>query len=613
MLVEQAQQAMTKADYEAALRHLQEAAALVPDDERIKAALEQTHKAALRHQAAVQRNRAIAETGDHIGALLEAGNLEGARDALLDAGLRFGRHSSLTALQARLDRLEGAAERTAQEVALDRARERLAARDWNGALAAVEEVVRLDADNEEAAEIQHQARVGLEKEAGRQHRSAAIDEASEDIERLIAAGELQRASRRLREAMDNLGFAEPLTALRDRLDDERATQLARQRLEWKERRANEAASLMREAERLSLQGRYEEAVSRLHQAHELDSERPDIESRLQTATAALERQRADAAQREAIQRHAAQIKARLDALRLDEAATLLAEAGKSFGDDARFRALKQRLENLRQAESGALSAAGLAAPDLGAEDVALARQRALAAAYSYKQIFLFPFRGFGATALWTLAGLLLLLDAASAIPVLGTVAMVLRATVPLLALGLFLSIVAMTVRGRNNLPPLVELGGPGRWLLDLGLVLLAALLVALPCAIFLLTRGGHGLLGAAAGPTGWLLVAALGWLAIAGWLLSAGAAGTFGRGRAFYLPHHGRGLLAGSPDTLVVINAVFGLVVLTVWVWAVARPAVPWLGAPVASLLEAYLLLATPHAMGVLFRHHQIEMGKIYG
>ncbi len=103
--IRRAREEVSRANYPGALATLERALRLAPGDAGLRGMLEQTTKAAVRHEAAVERNRAVAKTADGIGELLERGDLEKAAAELREAGLKFGKHNTLTALQERLDTL----------------------------------------------------------------------------------------------------------------------------------------------------------------------------------------------------------------------------------------------------------------------------------------------------------------------------------------------------------------------------------------------------------------------------------------------------------------------------------------------------------------------------
>ncbi len=604
-----------RADYASALGILQQALAKWPQDAELRELLDKTTKAALRHEAVVARNRAVVEAAERIEGLLHRGELDEAAEELHTAGVTFGKHQRLGELQEKLTALQAEA-RLEQTVAhTDQVRALLDGQNWRDAVEEADRLLRLDPGNADVEEMRRRARLEIEKEEARRHHEVAVGQAVQNVERLAAANEFERATRALREAEDRLGRHERFARLAQRLDESKAEAAARKRLEWTERRDKEAEALVRQAERLSLQGKYEMAIERLRAARELNADLPGLEDKTRAALTALERSRAERQKAEELAAAKAAVRARLDALLLDEAEDLLDEAEAEFDpEDPHFKALRVRLARLRESETagtlpvGALPVA-TALPEGEAEAAALARQRELASAYSWKQVFLFPFRGAAFGVFWLLLGAMLGLETFHALTGFGFFA-VLRALVPVAAAGLALPIVRETLQGRHLLPSRNRLVAGRRFAADLALVLGLALLAVLPLLLFLFSRGRHGLLDAF---PGFAVAAFLGWGGTCFLLLAGGGIGGFGEGAAPRLAAHGRALLAGSPETFVAINATFLLIAVTLVLRAALGSYIPWLGAPLAGALEAYLLLMVPHLIGVVTRRHRVELAKIYG
>lgn len=612
--VRRAREETSRANYPGALAAIESALRLAPGDPALAELLDQTTRAALRHESVVERNVAAAAVAERIAAQLDRGDLETAADELREANLQFGRHDKLLELQRRFDALWKQAELEKTVAFADQARAFLDGRNWTAALQQAERILRLDPKNPEALELKRRARVEIEGEEARRQAELDVERAQQDVERLIHADELPRAAHALQQAVDRLGRHPAFDEIARRLDQAKAGLQARKRLDWTQRRLKEADDLVRQAGRLSLQGKYEQAIERLETARDLHPEHPEVEGLLRAAQSSRERTLAERHRGEALAAAKAEVRQLLDALRLDEAQTRLRAAEARYGgDDPQLRALATRLARLKEAEHPA--AEPPPSLDDSAAAQALARQRELAAAYSWKQALLFPFRGGGTAAVWTLVGLAVALDALAAVPRIGVVFAALRWLLPAAALGWCLEIVRETLRGKNLLPPWSALFDPRPWASDLALALGVALVAAAPLAAFALTRGFHALWGAATGwgaPAGWWVAAVLGWggtaFAVAAW----GAAGAFGFGQTLRLPQHLRAVRAGEPDALLPINLVFAVVVAIVILRAALLPAVPWLGSPLAGGLEAWGLLAAPHLIGVALRRHRIELEGTY-
>ncbi len=619
-LLGEAQRAISKARYDAALELLEQAALLAPEDAEVRQLLVQTERASQRHHAALERHQAAISWGRKIEQLIAADELEAARAQLREAGLELGRHDAFSALEERLAEREDAARHSLAVELAGKARALLDAGDRRGALKIAEQSLRF-APVPEAEEIRAQARAELDSEAVQRQYRQAIADAVDDVERLLGARELARAGQRLRQATDQLGSHESFDELGRRVDRAKSDLQFRQRVEWAERRAKEAEGLILEAARLSLKGSYGKAVEQLAAARELDPSHPDVDDRLETARTAHRRQLAQRQRAEELARRVAEIRSHLDALRLDQADQAIHQCMHEYGEPERFAPLATRLEGLREAErSGRTSADHQAlsgGTDAGApssrqaEAEMLRRQQALAAAYSWKQTFLFPFRGFGLRAFWILLAALVTFDVLATVPRVGFVFDILSTLILIAAAGLVPHVVRATTEGRNLLPLWDELADPARWVRDLlrfgGLVAFGGL----PLMLLFATRPWHGAPGAGSGLLVWLAVAILAWLTAAFLVAASGATETFGYRHAPRLPPHVRGLLAGETDALFAVDVVFLLGLLAVVLAFV--PVLPWLFMPAARALAVYGLLLAPHLIGVLVRRHRLELRKIYG
>ena len=618
-LLDEAQRAISKARYDAALELLEQAAMLAPEDVEVRQLLAQTEMASRRHHVAIERHQAATARAAKIEALIEAGELEAARSQLREAGLELGRHDALTVLEGRLAEREDAARQELAAELAGKARALLDAGDRRGALKVAEQSLRF-ASVPEAREIQQQARAELDREAEQRQYRQAVAQVGDDVERLLGARELARAGQRLRQAIDQLGNHESFEALSQKIDRAKSDLQFRQRVEWAERRSNEAEGLIQESSRLSLKGSHGEAIEQLKKARVLDPSHPDIDDRLETARAAHQRQLAQQHRAETLARRIAEIRSHLDGLRLDEAEEAIAQSIRAFGEPERFAPLTTRLQRLREVERNSLvdpappSPAGqtmASAPiDRETETQMLRRQQALAAAYSWKQTFLFPFRGFGLIAFGSLLAVLVLLDLLGAIPRVGFVFGTLSALVLIAAAGLVPHVVRATAGGGNLLPGWRELAEPARWGRDLlrfgGLVALGGL----PLWLLLATRPWHGAPGSDNGPLVWLLAAVLAWLAAAFLIVATGATEAFGYRQAPRLLRHVRGLLAGEAETLFAADVVFLLGLLVVLLGSISVAS--WLFQPITRALTVYGLLLAPHLIGVLVRRHRLELSKIF-
>lgn len=613
-LIRRAQEEINRADYQHALGHLQQALQLRPQDLGLQNLLAQTEKAAARHSEAQERQRAVQHAAAEIGQLLEERQLSSARTRLQEAGIEFGRQNALINLQQRLDTLEVEATQQRIHELEKRVSTLFEAKNWRGVLHEVEILLRLAPDHSRGQELEKTARLEIERLESRRHHLSSIESTRQDIERLISAHELNRASQKLQEAMHSLGSDPAFEDLQKRIHRSRSDNQFRKRVEWAERRANEAERLIQEANRLSLQGSFEEAILRLETAQELDPSHPDIPDKLATSYSARDRQQQERQRFEAISARLQEIQTQLDALRLDQASVLIARTRQEFEAEDRLEPLVQRFEKLRAAERASDRLSQLTTGDVAAQEtVSLLRdQKDVWNAYSWKQALLFPFRGQGPMVWLGLVVLLISLDTLAMLPTIGGFFRFLRWLTPVLVLGLAPALSRATVSGKNHIPALSEWVQPKRWATDAWHMFGVALLLLSPCLVWILGRGWHGQLSATSSPLGWWVVCLLLWPACALGVVALGAKATFGDAQMFRLRPHLRALFAMPSSAILISHGVFVTLLLIFLLRGAATSQFPWLAIPLQALIEVYALLALPHLVGSLMRRRGIDLAKLY-
>lgn len=616
ILVQEAEGLIRTAGYTAAMVALKQAAELAPGDEEIRRLLTQTQKAEARQRTAIERNQALVAAAAEIETLLDASEIGAARRRLQAIGVEHRGHSALAHIRERLRDLESKDQERRSQEFLAQAQALLEAGNWHGAQQEAGRILRLDPENPKAREIYFKARGQLDDEQQLRHRQEAVLEARRDVERLIGARELAQAARRLEQAVETLGDQEAFAELAGNIDKARSDVQFRQRVEWAERRANEANRLMQEAASLSLRGEYGDAMKRLEAAHKLDPSHPEIENKLNVARETLDRQLADRRRNEAMAARVAQIRSQLEAMYLDQAERHLALARQEFGDEERFHPLERRLEQLRDAEHATAELAHLGPEDLTPEarSKILAKQRLLRGAYPWQTALLYPLRGSGKLTLFWLAILLAFaLDILAREPYGLMVFAIPRGLLSLALLGCFPSLVRLAVAGKNQLPSLATLARPTVWGRDLARFGALLALAFVPVVLWLLTRGAHGLLNTGGGPWGWLVTTALIWIACAFLVLLSGAVEVFGKPWFSDPKRHLRAFEVAPGDLLFVVDALFVLLIAIVLLRGAFASTALGFGVLLASFIEVYALFAVPHLVGVLVRHRRLELAQVYG
>ena len=397
-LVKQSQDRIRAADYQGALIPLRTALSMAPGDQALQGLLSQTEKAASRHAVAVERQNTVTAAGREIEALLAAGNPTEARNRLSQTKAQLGRHPLFEDLEKKLAAAQEKARREHAQAHVDRAVKLRGQQDWPGMLNQAELALTLEPDLADAVRLKAEAEHALKQQEQQRHLWDSVQAGAQDVSRLIEAGEVLRAEQRLQQLRQQLGDHQSFDDLAAGLDQAKKSKDVERRSEWAERRSREAESLLQQAVRSALGGRFEEALDKLDAAQQMDPDLENLEERRRDYRSALEHQQAVERRQRAVDATHKNIRSSLDGLRLDEASQLLRQARQKFaepGDLQRWQQLEQRLQGLRLEDEAAqelprpetLSRLGMAA-----RTAVQKRQETLAGAYSWKQAFLYPAR-----------------------------------------------------------------------------------------------------------------------------------------------------------------------------------------------------------------------------
>ena len=603
-LVRRSQEHVRSADYEGAIEALRQAIALAPNDQHLQGLLERTAKAAERHAAVVDRQRAARLEARDIRQLLDAAepDLAAVDDRLHRAVAEHGRQALFDELRERLDERAAAARHERAEEHFRRAQGRERSGDLQGALDEAEQALSLDPELDTAETLRDQVRARLAEAETERRQRAAIDEAAHDAERLLLVGELDRAEERLAAGVDTLGADPAFDALATRIEAARRVKDAAQQGEWAERRQREAESLVRSAAQRSLAGDFATAIEQLETAQRLNVQLPELEERLATARRALDRQRKEQAEHAERDAMLARVRHRLDALHLDDAERQLAEIARRFGELDQLAAQRHRLAGLREAESAAgtlPTPADLPKLGIAARQAIQTRETTVASAYGWLQVMLYPFRGHGLQ-------LILLLGAASvaatlAHPVAGW-------AFPLLALALIgPALLRATLDGANRPSALLwSDGGAGRDLRHLAQLVPVAVVALLPTATVLVARG----LGWLGDLVAWPLIALGVWLACALVVPASAVAVAFEGGTPWRFDRHLERLGEPAPHFAVLLT--FAIASTLILARAILAANVPVMGPSLSALLEAYAVLLLPHLVGTVLRGDRLAWAALY-
>jgi len=287
--------------------------------------------------AADQKLRARREeAAAEVGAALEEGRLELARDRLAAAVERLGEADLFEELSARLADAERAAEEreARRRELLAEGRELVESGSWAAALDRLAEAQALSPEDAEVVELLERAQDGHARELEAKRRRQEIDRTAASIAAQLLAQHLEDAERALALARKLYGNEPAFQQLAERLEAERAT-----------RRRERATELHAEARRMADEALFAEALECLAEARELAPDLPGTDALEEEVRAALARHEEAVRRTRALEAAIAQTDRLLDAGRLAAAANQLEAAAGELGPDAALDQRRSRLES----------------------------------------------------------------------------------------------------------------------------------------------------------------------------------------------------------------------------------------------------------------------------
>ena len=213
--LEEARRQFEARDYEEALAELRRAAELEPENRATERLGAKVETALRREEKKRRRTEAIAEAQVEILSFIAAGKLDAADKVLREAEKSWGKDPGLAQMRRRLKH-----ERRQQqfEAILAEARERVAAGDFDEALRRLAQARQMDGEDPRPAALRAEIEDALAREQERQRREE-VRVAGAEVEKLLAAGDLDLADERLAAAVYHLGDAGVFQELRVRLEE----------------------------------------------------------------------------------------------------------------------------------------------------------------------------------------------------------------------------------------------------------------------------------------------------------------------------------------------------------------------------------------------------------
>lgn len=321
-----------------AIERLEEAASLAPDDEEIPDILTKTRQAQAEYDEAQRRQATIQAAVKEVRFLLQSGRLDAAEERLARALVECGDTMELSALRQRIGAIRQQEREAHVKLLLREAAGCVEGFHFAEAIAKVDQALRLKPGDPTLIEIQGKMQTAWREHEGIEHRRRAREEAAAGIEGLLAAGDLDRAVRRLVACSSHLGEEGPLAAVRDRVEAAVSAQHAEE---------ERLAFLVSEARRTLAAQDPEHALPLLEEATGLRVASPEVTVLLAEAQAQQARQIEQRKRMQELLEAAATVELRLKTGELDEAERALVLAEKMFGGEAAVRGLRQRYDQQR--------------------------------------------------------------------------------------------------------------------------------------------------------------------------------------------------------------------------------------------------------------------------
>lgn len=271
-LADQARSLLQSEDFDGALASIEEAREADPRARNLDALAQEVLQAKRTRQEKERREREIVATVATIRAHVQERDPDEAATALTLARGLYGDDPRFATLEGEI---ETARDRLRREQAADlreQGRSLVEARQFDEAITSLEESYRLDAD-QSTAELLTGAREGLRLQEQARRRREAVDAARLEVDRLILAGRLQSASRRIDRASSEIADLEEADGWRRRVAEETAA-----------RDAAEATlrDALERSEEQARSGAFAAAASALDEARALLDDHPEFGDRIRS-------------------------------------------------------------------------------------------------------------------------------------------------------------------------------------------------------------------------------------------------------------------------------------------------------------------------------------------
>jgi serine/threonine-protein kinase len=287
------------------------------------------------HEEKQERERAVAQAVQTVESSLGRGRFVEAHQLLQAAISQIGELEVLQDLRARVE-AELAAQRERKEkvaALVEEARQRAAAGELEMALERLREADRVDPGNASVHTLIGEFEAALRRQEDERQRREQVSDATVRIERHLAGGALDAARGELDSAEKALGEVDQLTQLRQQIEAAEQRAIAEQ-----------LQGLVGEAKKLLEAARFEEAIGKLQAAHSLDSSDETVAGLLAQSRKKLRAHREEQKRQQRLAKSVAGVGKLLEAEKVAKASQRLEAAEGRFGPSEALQTLRQRVD-----------------------------------------------------------------------------------------------------------------------------------------------------------------------------------------------------------------------------------------------------------------------------
>lgn len=216
-LLDEARRRISAGQLDQALGHLREAGRLDPANQAAQDLKHETEEGIRRREETRRREQLVAETSARVKRQLDDGDLERAGADLDKAEQALGDAPVFRALRADLEAAKQRAIQARLEELTRQAGELASAHRFEEAIGSLEEAGRLAPADQAVARLLQETRAAQRRHIEEQRRQQKLAKATAEIERLMAAGKVRKADRRLAAVKRQLAPAEELRALEEKV------------------------------------------------------------------------------------------------------------------------------------------------------------------------------------------------------------------------------------------------------------------------------------------------------------------------------------------------------------------------------------------------------------